>query len=792
MLASYNWLKEHVNIKQDAHTLARQLTLAGLEVSNVQPIYSPIENCVIGRIKSIAPHPNADRLKLTKVDVGSQLLDIVCGANNIQTGQYVPVAKIGCTLPSGLTIKSSKIRGEHSAGMICSQEELGLEQSSDGVWILSDNLRIGHPISSIFPKADFILDFNITSNRSDCMHIIGLAKEIAALNNCYFSKKEYNPFSNKTGNIKIELKEPSKCGHYSARLIKGIKIKASPAWLSNRLEAHGIRSINNVVDITNYILLEYGQPLHAFSLERLKDQMIIIRNAKNGELFTTLDNRELTLTQDDLVIADCEKAVALAGVIGGNNSGIHNQTTEILLECAHFDPQYVRSTSRRHNIETDSSIRFGRQVDISSIHDIINYATGLIIELAGGEVSSSLKEVHNLKVKAKEIHFRFNRVEKDLGLKIEKTKINKIFQQLGFQLTQIDDEKIKVTIPLWRNDLEHEWDLVEEIARIYGYNNIPGSLPSIANSDPTLDVDQQLHLRKKVQGLGYDQVINLSFVENRFLEINNLLRGDEVKINNPVTVDIAYLRSSLLFGLLSNLKLNIGQHLKESVKIYEIGHIFSKDESGEQMYTEHNALGLLGFGQVELPNWCRAEESYNYYHLAQDIRELLDPNQCRELWFKQRANPIFSKRASASIQFKGKEIGMLGCLKPSILQSLGIKAKEIFYAEINWDLLSQRQDKNVFKSFSPYPSVYRDFAIVAPRDLDTNAVMQSILKFNAYIQKVHLMDIYMGEKVANGKMSVVYNIEYQSFEHTLTKEAIDKIEQHLSKYIVKTFAVNLR
>ncbi len=800
MLASYNWLKEYVNIKQDAYQLAQELTLIGLEVSQVKHLFKAPKHVVVGEIIAISPHPNASRLNLTKVNIGNETLDIVCGADNIKIGDKVPVALLGAVLSNGLEIKASNIRGEMSKGMLCSEAELELKNISDGVWILPVETKAGRPIADFFPEEDFILDFSITSNRPDCLNIVGLAREIASLNGSYLvdnllSKKKIIKLPKKSKSIEIEVRDFKKCNRYSARVIGGITVAPSPNWLSTRLLSLGLRPINNIVDITNYILLKFGQPMHAFSFEKIKGEKIIVRNAGDGEHFVALDGHELVLSAKDLVIADKNGAIALAGVIGGKNSGVHKNTDSILLECAHFDPSAIRETSKRHRIQTDSSFRFGRHVNIKTTALIADYATDLILKIAGGEVFSGLKDVYPNKQKPKEINFRYDAAKKKLGVVIQKVEINKIFQNLGFSLQQITSETIKVAVPEARNDLEYEWDLVEEIARVYGYDNIPESLPAIANSTPSIYQNSNTELIKKVSGLGYNQMINLSFVENKFLEDNGLIKEETtglnapIKVKNPVTVDIAYLRQNLLFGLLSNVKLNLEQHIDENQKLFEIGHVFEKKDD---KCSEKNNLGMLGYGASESPNWAIKKDEYTYYHLSEDIRKLLEPLQKNNIIFKEISSPLFSPLASASIHHKGQQVGMIGLVNPKLLEWLGIKKQKIFYAEITVSATLKDKKEIKFTPFSPYPSVYRDFAIIASVSLDTRSIMDTIKSFDEHIQKVNLMDIYRGEEVKDGKISVVFNIEYQSFEKTLSKESVDIIEKKLAEHIVKTFSVELR
>ena len=793
MLVSFNWLKEYAPFKLSPEEAGEKLTAVGLEVKGITPIYSPIKKCVVGEIVRAVKHPRADRLHCVEVNTGETKLSIVCGAGNLQRGSKVAVALRGSRLPNGQVIEEATIRGEISEGMICSKAELGVGRENEDIWILPEKAKRGKPIAAYLPDEDFLLDIDITPNRTDCMSIIGVARELATTTDQYISKKEHKTFLNKTGNIFISLKEPEACPRYTARLLENIRVTPSPDWLASRLEKYGIRPINNVVDITNYILLEYGQPLHAFSFDKVKGKKIIIRYAHRGEEIVTLDEQRIQLKQEDLVIADAEKPIALAGVMGGAETGISKDTTMILLECACFSPRGIRQTSRRHKIETDSSALFSRGTDVHEVPLAIHYATELLVQYAEGHVISSLKDIYPQKKKRIDIHFRYQCINRLLGTPIEKKTVNAIFHRLGCELQQISNDQVKVNVPSFRSDLYHEWDLVEEIARIYGYDRLKASLPAIANQTRPEAGSSEKKIQTIMTGLGYNQVINSSFVENRFLSRNNLMNASLVQLENPINADERCLRNSHLYGLLKNLKSNLERHTPHTQKIFEIGRVFSKSENLDD-HGEKRHLGILGYGNVESPNWTTSASPFGFYDLSGDLSELLRKQGAKQVEFAPlEPSSLYSSAAAAKIHVEERVCGSLGKIQRSILDSMEPRLQNVYYGEIDLDLLSETLKANPsFQPYSSFPPVYRDFAVVGAKGIRGGEIASAIASFDERIHQVDISNIYEGEGIPQGKISIVFSIEYNRPDGTLHGEEVDRIESDLARQLIRQFKVQLR
>ncbi|HMB00453.1 MAG TPA: phenylalanine--tRNA ligase subunit beta, partial [Spirochaetota bacterium] len=511
MLASYNWLKEYCESKLDPDTMAAKFTAAGLEVTSVTPVNQPVAELYIGIIDKIEKHPNADKLSLVSVTTGRKQYSVVCGAPNIQEKQKILLAAPGAVLPGNFKIKKTKIRGVASSGMICSREELGLEEKSSGIWVLPEKAQLSDSPAQYIGQPDYIFDIDLTSNRGDCLSIIGIARELSAITGNYLSYKEPKKYPNRTGNINIKVTAPEKCPRYTARLVRNVRISASPEWLRRRLYLHNIRPINNVVDITNLVLLEYGQPLHAFDYNKINGKKINVRTADKGESIKTLDEQEHTLDNEDLVICDARRPIALAGIMGGENTGIDNNTSDILIESAWFDPLTIRKTSKKHKISSDSSIRFEKGVDISKVTDALNYCAGLIRQLAGGEIVSSVKDIYPQKHTRREIILKYSKINRYLGCSLDKNEIINILTRLDFKIKHNDKEQVQLLAPLSRHDVVYEWDVIEEIGRIYGYNKLPEKLPYISNSTMQIEAQAENSFQEAAAGLGYNQCINFSF-----------------------------------------------------------------------------------------------------------------------------------------------------------------------------------------------------------------------------------------------------------------------------------------
>ena len=815
MLVSYNWLQELVPNPFSPSELAEKLTQIGLEVCHTQHINKVVDKVVVGEIIEIHPHPNADKLNVVTVKTSKITHRVVCGAKNIQPENKILLALEGCQLPGGLKLKKTSIRGVESSSMICSKEELGLEEKSEGVWLLPARTSLDDQYQDICGKEDFIYDIDLTANRSDCQSVIGIAREVAILKiqNKITEKsnltrkdidkaiKAYFPNSTNKDNIKknqdisVQNSNPELCSRYTAQLIKGIKVGPSPEWLQQRLSIHGLRPINNIVDVTNYFLLLWGQPMHAFDWHKLQGKKIHIRQAKPREEILALNGETYQLNGETLVIADETHAQAIAGVIGGMGSGVTANTTEILLECASFDSNYIRHISRQLKISTDSSIRFSRLLDRTHMDKINQQATEMIMNLAGGFLSSNLTDIYLNKAKKKELIFDYSDSNKILGKEIEYQEINKIFTSIGCQSKTIDsreaNKKICLEIPSYRHDLNAPWDLVEEIARIHQFENFPEQVPAIVNANYNLPYRDQKPLVQQLNSLGYSQVINDSFVENKFVDKSyEPNRNHSVKIVNPVNTDFSYLRKNLLFGMLNTVARNL-DHKNDNLQVFEIGHCFSQQNEVEEKYRQKLLLGLLLSGKRLADSWFHDSQSIDIYHLKGDLEQLLE--QKRIAWKIEHAeHSHFTKNQNFNLLHRsGKFLGAFGKLNKKTLKNFAISV-DCYFAELDYDSLSAFQSTIKVKELSVFPAIKRDFAIICNLTQEIEPLIQFINRHSVLIDSCVLKDVYQGKGIPQDKRSFVFSISWKSAKETLNREKVESLEIELVKGIISKFKVEMR
>lgn len=785
MKISYNWLKKLVDFDLTPQDLAKLLTSIGVETSVVSsPSWT---NVITGKVLEKQKHPDADKLSVCTVSDGENTMSIVCGAANVDAGQIVPLAKIDAELPAGFKIKRSKIRGIESEGMICSEQELGLKESSEGIMVLDENTEIGIPLEKALGEIDSILEIEITTNRGDCLSHLGIAREIGAK----LKKTPSLPSirTPDTSSLSIVKVESDLCSRYIGSIISGVKVGPSPKWMADALEKCGIRPINNVVDITNYVMLETGHPLHAFDLSKLTSKKVIVRNAKENEKMTALDGKEYKLDADMLVIADEEKPVAIAGVMGGEFSGIDENTETIFLESAMFNAASVRKTSKKLNLSSDSSYRFERGV----AWDIAEYASwraaNLIYDLAGGRIETR-EDIHTIKYEKTEIALRVERVSKLLGYEIEGDEIAGILRFLGIDL-QPRGEIILCTIPSWRNDITQEVDLIEEVARIDGYDKIPGpknsGLSAYAQND-SFYPEMVETFRKKLYGLGFSEALNYSFSE--ISELNKFGLKHFYKIANPISKENEVLRPSLLPSLYKNVLLNIGQGA-DSVTLYEYGKIFT--EEGEK-----KTFAVIMYGNVWQEWWKWAEDKiepeYDFYFGGGIVRNLLPVN---DFIISENLNPksYFHPGKTAAVVYRGKAVGQFGILKPSINEDI---KKEIFYFEMDLDtVIENYSDKNsLYKHFPKFPMVKRDISVIADKSLQFSKiekVIKGIMKSGNLLKDYSVFSVYDDQaKLGEGKISYSFRLSYRNNEKTLTDEEVNQDMNNLLAKLDSELSVKLR
>lgn len=801
MKVSLNWLKDYVDIRIGVKELVNLLTMAGLEVESAIPVGQGFEKIVVAEIQSIRRHPNADRLSLVKVKSSEETFSIVCGATNIREGQKVPLALVGAKLPNGLEIKKSKIRGEISEGMLCSEIELGLGQDASGIMILDPEASLGVNLGEALGLADTILDISITPNRPDCLCVIGIAREIAALTGQRLNypalslSDEGSEIHQKTS---VTLMDPDLCPRYVARMVEGVTIGPSPYWMRNRLERVGIRSINNVVDVTNYVMMEYGQPLHAFDFELLEEGRIVVRRALANEAFVTLDGVRRTLDEEMLMICDGVKPVAIAGVMGGLNSEIRNQTRTVLLESAYFNPGNNRRTSKKLGFETEASYRFGRGIDYGGCLNAANRAASLIHQLSGGRVVEGAVDAYPKPLQPSSIRLDVSNVNRILGVEISAEKINVYLKNLDLQVREEGEGVLIATPPSFRGDLEREIDLIEEVARLDGYERIPLTLPKGPPSSE--EMSRELMLEQKAKDLlvqhGYYEVITYSFTSSFSLNGLNLLPNDPrracLPILNPLTADMSVLRTSLIPGLMETARYNLS-HKNTNLKIFELKKVYLP-EQGERLPREIKYLTGLALGMEGDIHWAMPVRGIDFYDVKGCIEDLLDHLQVKEITFDRAEDiPYLHPGKSLKVSLNGEVVGVLGEVHPDSLKYYEIHGKACLF-EIDFDRLAKgAAEKKKFQLLPKFPAVHRDLSLMVDDHLEAEKVEKAIRSLEQpFIDEVKLFDVYRGNPVPHGKKSISYRIRYQASDRTLTDDEVNQYHEKVILRLREIFKAELR
>lgn len=783
MKISLRWLSDYVELPGarpgsvgDVDEVARRLTMAGLEVEGISHPGAALQGVVVAQIRESTKHPNADKLSVTRVEVaGGQTLQIVCGAKNYQVGDKVPLATAGTKLPNGVEIKASALRGVESAGMLCSARELGLSEEASGLMILSPDAPLGAPIAQALGLDDVVLEVNLTPNRPDGLSHLGIARELSALTGAPLKlpkAKLAEAGGKAVDRIKVRIDEPVRCPRYAARVIEGVKIGPSPDWLARRLELCGIRAINNVVDVTNYVLLEYGQPLHAFDLDKLKGGEIVVRRAKPSEKLTTLDGKERSLDADDLLICDKERAHVLAGVMGGAESEVSPATKNLMLECAHFQPTGVRRSSKRHGLHTESSHRFERGADVEVIGAVIDRAAALIAELAGGKVLEGVVDNYPNPPAPRVVPLRWSRVSRVLGVEVPETEGRKILASLGFE-----SESDAYRIPSWRVDVAREEDLIEEVARIRGYETIPAALPrslaGLSAEPPSAEIERRV--RQALAGAGFSEVVNYSFVSPAELDALGVGKG-AIAVENPLSVEQSAMRTTLFAGLLQNVSRNL-RHQVDSVRQYELGRTYVADphggRDGRPVAVESLKVAAVLWGRRDARGWTVKDDNVDFYDAKGAVESVLDSLAISGVRFEPASSSQLHPKASASVTALGangerRALGTLGQVHPKAAKALGVP-QEVYLLELDFDALCAAAclvPKH--RSVARYPAVLRDLAVVVPRELPNDEVRRLILEVGApLVEEARVFDVYTGKQIPEGKKNLAYALRFRSNERTL-------------------------
>jgi len=802
MLVSLKWLKDYVDINLSPMELAERLTMAGLEVEEVHEIAPEFTNVVVSKILSIKPHPNADKCFLCDITTGDATYPVVCGAGNIHVGDVVPLARIGANIPGGYTIKSSKIRGEVSEGMLCSEEELGIGSDASGIMILSKDLTPGHNLADVLDLNDTVLDIGITPNRSDCLSIIGIAREVAAITGVKI-KYPSNTFrengSDVYGITSVEILDPDLCPRYTARIIKNVKIVSSPLWMRRRLEAVGLRAINNIVDITNFVMMEWGQPLHAFDFRFLEEGRIVVRRSREGEKFISLDEKERTLKPDTLMICDGVKPVAIAGIMGGLNSEVKSDTDTIFLESAYFNPSSIRKSAKWLGMNTDAAFRFGRGVDPEGVIKASDRATRLIFELAGGIVCKGCVDKYPKVVKTVvDIPLRVKRVNDILGTDIHSDEIAGILNRIEMAVSNDGDMQYRVKPPSYRVDITREIDIIEEVARLYGYHRIPVSLPgvSVMSSSGACWKTLDGRIRDVLKGAGYSEIITYSFVTPDSVDLLNIkvddTRRNFVKIRNPLTEDQSVMRSTLVFGLLETMKNNAYAGCF-NLRIFEMGRIFIHRGEGELPIEKNHMGGLLAGARGE-DTLSSRELNGDFYDVKGCIENILEDLKIPDVQFKSGHEECFLHPGkSCAVYTADRFLGFLGEIHPDVCLKMDLKTSAVVF-ELDMDVLEAScSERILYKDLPKYPSVTRDVAFLVGRNIEAEELLRLARGTDKeLLEKVNVFDVYSGKSVPPGMKSLGLRFSYRSSEKTLTDDEVNVIHGNIVKRMIDVTGARIR
>lgn len=790
MKISYNWLKELITFEESPEELGRLLTGTGLEVEGIEErerIKGGLREVVIGKVLTCERHPNADKLSVTTVDVGLESpLNIVCGAPNVAAGQKVIVAKVGAELyPAGqaepFKIKKAKIRGAESEGMICAEDELGIGHSHDGIMVLETDLPVGTPASAYLQlEQDYTIEIGLTPNRADAASHFGVARDIKAVLNKPVNLPSLDTFR-VGGNdfpVAVEVHNPEAAPRYAGLTMTGLTVAESPGWLRQRLETIGVRPINNIVDVTNYVCHELGQPLHAFDYDKIAGGKVVVRTFPEGTEFTTLDGVKRKLRHNDLVIGDAEKPMCIAGVFGGEESGVSETTTTIFLESAYFSPEWVRRTSQHHGLKTDSSFRFERGTDPNMPVNALKRAALLIQEVAGGTISSPVTDVYPKPAENFRVAVKYKNVDRLIGKKLDRYKIQKILFNLDIRFEKEDEEGFLAVVPPYRVDVQREADIIEEILRIYGFDNV--ELSEELKSDflspfPTKDPDELL-LRTggMLAANGFYEIINNSLVKPSLQNaLADELPGEEVKILNYFSEDLSVLRRTMLFSALETVAYNINRRQK-NLKLFEFGKVYSL-ENGE--YREKNILSITMTGQNIHESWSAPARPLAFHDLALAVNNVLA---------SLRTGPVTSEKYSGRLFAQGviwhagnRQLGRLGLVSPELARLTGIKT-DVYFAELDWDLLVKKYSGSVaYLEVSRFPEVRRDLSLVIDKNVTFDSLERLARKTEKkLIKEINVFDVYEGANL-DGRKAYALSFTLQDETHTLTDQEIDRVMQKL-------------
>lgn len=802
MKVSLSWLRDYVTIDMDVVKLSEALTMAGLEVSALLDRYAYLDRIVVGGIVQVTPHPQADRLSLCKIDVGTGIKSVVCGATNIRAGDLVAMALPGARLLSGATVQAGDIRGETSEGMLCSEAELALGTDGSGILLLPNTAKPGVGVAAALGFSDTIIEFDLTPNRSDCLSVIGIAREVAAI--CKTSLKHptmqlpqgERPIEDLTS---VTIEAPDHCPRYAARVVTDVQIGPSPFWLQDRLHSVGLRAINNVVDVTNFVMMEMGQPLHAFDFDRLGEHRIVVKTAQEGQTFTTLDGMERSLSSEMLMICDGNGPVALAGIMGGLESEIEDHTTSVLIESAYFNPTTTRRTAKRLGLNTESSHRFERGVDPVGVRRSLDRAAQLMVQLAGGKLAEGVVDAYPQPFHETVIKLSLKRTNRLLGTQMTQDEVGSYLKSIEIDTEPMDEDRLRVVPPPFRVDISRPEDLMEEVARLRGYDQIPTTHPvshAVARK-PDKKLPAREQLRELLGGCGFSEIVTYSFIDKGACD-HLLLNSEDprrrmVPILNPLTEDQEVMRTSLLPGLLVTMYRNSSQRC-QNLRIFELGKVFLMT-GPDQLPEEVEMISGLWTGARYPETWHFEETKADFYDIKGVVEGLFAGMNITGATFAPLSGhdaPYLRPGRTAQVSLGKARLGTVGEVSGQVLKNFGLK--EIAYCfDLNFDeLVHQVSEEKRARTLSRFPATTRDMAMI----LDDRIEAQSILDFvtaagEELIQGVEIFDIYRGSSIPEGKKSVALRFTYQSFERTITDSEVNSIHETVTNKALDWFKAQL-
>ena len=794
MKVTLHWLKELVDFSLSPAELAEALTMAGLEVEEFYQRHRPFRNVKVARVLSVKDHPDADHLKICQVESGNGLLTVVCGAPNVKEGMLAPLAEDGSVIINDLKVETRKIRGVTSEGMLCSEAELGLSERADGLMVLPDSATVGQDLNELLGEPDYVFDISVTANRPDCLSVIGIAREIAAITKSQLRKPAL-PADIDRGEganpVKVDIQAQQFCYRYAGRLIRNIRIQPSPYWLAERLHAVGIRPINNVVDVTNYIMMETGQPLHAFDYRLLEGDQIIVRTAGKDETFVTLDGKNHQLDEQALLICDAKKPVALAGIMGGENSEVQQDTTTVFLESAYFVPTNIRLTSKKLEISTESSRRFERGIDPNGTLYALHRATQLLIELAQGQPAGAPVDAYPVSVSPIEIQLSTENANKLLGTTLKSREIEEILKAIELEPAEFNSG-FKVKVPTFRPDITRECDLIEEVARLYGYNKIPTftTAPVDQLQLPNEKVAFKDQLRGHLVSFGLKETVSLSLYSADLVRL--FLPADQgtVELVNPISPDMAVFRPNLLLSLLANVAYNRNRQL-QNLRFFELGDVAWK--SPESKIIEKTQIAGVLAGKQSDDAWYGKPEAFNFYDIKGVVEALFRKIGIDNFELGQAAESFWDYESSI-IMVNGQAAGALGKFSEEVCELFKIKVPDVygFYLDVAV-LYENRKTERKYKQIPRFPVSPFDLAIVVDANVPVREVEKVIRKAGGpYLQSFRLFDFYRGEQIQKGKKSLAFSLTFSSNERTLSEEEVGEAVENILTNLKEEIGAELR